>query len=279
MTRESSAVRLGVRVKPYAGLLRMRMRAMLAYRWAAAAGVATQWLFGLARVMVLMAFYHYNAGATDMPLSQAITYTWLGQAVLGILPWNGDPEINESVRSGQVAYELCRPVDLYWMWYARSLAMRSATTLLRAGPQFVIALLIVPPDIRMVMPDMLSLLCWIPATLAAVLLAAAVTNLLHIALFWTVNGEGLVRLLPNLLLVLTGMMVPLPLLPDGLQTMLRLQPFAGIMDLPIRLFCGELPPGALPEVLALQLFWTAVMLLLGRYLIGRGLKRLEVAGG
>ncbi|MEG0767014.1 MAG: ABC transporter permease, partial [Clostridia bacterium] len=75
-------------VRAYLALWRMRMRTLLQYRVAALAGVATQLLFGLVMVSVLTAFYHQSDAAQPMLLSQTITYTWLGQAMLGMLPWN-----------------------------------------------------------------------------------------------------------------------------------------------------------------------------------------------
>ena len=58
----------------------------------------------------------------SITLAQAITYIWLGQAFLGLLPWNVDTEIAAMMRSGNVAYERLRPVDTYFYWFARALA-------------------------------------------------------------------------------------------------------------------------------------------------------------
>jgi ABC-2 type transport system permease protein len=56
-----------------------------------------------------------------MSLEQSISYVWLGQATLAMFPWNTDREAREAVRSGAVAYELCRPVDLYALWFSRGM--------------------------------------------------------------------------------------------------------------------------------------------------------------
>src|ERR1700712_4675621 len=97
-------------VLPYLAILRARFALMLQYRAAAFAGFVTQCWWGVIKVMVLAAFY---TGATHQPISlaQAITYTWLGQAFLALLPWQADGEIAEAVESGNVAYERLRPVD------------------------------------------------------------------------------------------------------------------------------------------------------------------------
>lgn len=264
---------------PYIGIFRTRFRALLQYRAAAAAGIATQVLFGWVRVMLLAAFYQHGGPVQPMSLEQAITYTWIGQAMLGIMPWNIEPEIGQSVRTGQVAYELARPLDLYWMWYARCIALRTAPTLLRAVPQFILALWVFSPKYRMIFPQWNVFFGWAIATGGALLLSAAVTSLLNVSLFWTVSGEGIVRLLPILVLLLSGMSVPLPLLPDWLQTILRLQPFAGLVDGPARIFAGHIPLSELPQMIFLQLFWTTTLILLCRALMKRGLKQVVIAGG
>ena len=50
-----------------------------------------------------------------------ITYVWLGQALLALLPWLADPEIGQAVRTGGVGYDRLRPLDAYGYWYARTL--------------------------------------------------------------------------------------------------------------------------------------------------------------
>jgi ABC-2 type transport system permease protein len=214
-----------------------------------------------------------------MSFYQAATYVWVGQAMLGTLPWNEDAEILNSVLTGQVAYELTRPLDVYAMWFARTLALRTAPTILRAVPQFVIALFLVPAPYGMIRPTPLSLVAWIPAVLCGVLLAASVTNLVHVAVLWTTRGEGVRRFMPVFVMVLSGMIVPLRLMPDWLQTAMRFQPFAGLMDLPSQLFCGSLAPGNIFWIAGVQLFWTAAFVLIGRAMARRGVRRVTVAGG
>ncbi len=44
-----------------------------------------------------------------------------------LLLWRPDPESRSSLRTGNVAYELLRPVDLYGLWFARAIAGRART--------------------------------------------------------------------------------------------------------------------------------------------------------
>ena len=62
------------------------------------------------------------------------------------------------------------------------------------------------------------------------------------------------------------------------QPILRWLPFAGLVDLPFRVYTGHIPPAEVTMVLARQLIWTALLVLFGRWLLGRGMKRDRRAG-
>ncbi len=121
-------------LRPYFAIFSARFLMMLQYRAAALAGIATQFWFGAIMIMALSAFYTGDRGSAPITLAEAITYVWLGQAFLGLLPWNVDPEIALMMRTGNVAYERLRPLDTYFYWFARAMAWRVAATLLRSIP-------------------------------------------------------------------------------------------------------------------------------------------------
>lgn len=266
-------------MRPYLALFKARARTLFQYRIAALAGLVTQWVFGFMMVSVLMAFYRNTSAMQPMSLSQTITYTWLGQAMLGMLPWNIDREMGDSVRTGAVAYDLTRPLDLYAHWYARAIALRLAPTLLKSIPMFIIATFILPVQYAMVWPSFAGLCAWLAATVGALFLSCAITVFMQTTLFWTVSGDGITRLLPHFVTFFSGMVIPLPLLPDWMQGFLRFQPFAGLFSIPGQIFSGSLPPSAVWETLVVQVVWTGVFILMGRAILQKGLSKLTVAGG
>ena len=96
---------------PYRALLSARFRTMLQYRAAAVAGAGTQFFWGFIRIMILMAFYRSSSASPPMDLEDVISYIWLGQAFLALLPWTHDRDLEGLIRDGGVAYELLRPRD------------------------------------------------------------------------------------------------------------------------------------------------------------------------
>jgi ABC-2 type transport system permease protein len=263
-------------LRAYASLIGARFRMLLQYRAAAVAGVGTQLFFGLIFVMVYEAFYRSSKAPQPMTYGEVCTYLWLGQGMLAMLPWNVDPELRSMIRTGGVAYELLRPLDLYWLWYARALAWRTAPTLLRAVPLFTVALLFLgmqPPA------SPASFAAWVVATCGALVLGCAISVLMGISLLWTVSGDGVAQFVPALVVVLSGMNVPLPLFPAWARPILDFLPFRGLVDTPFRLYMGHIPPQQLPLLVLHQLAWTAVLILLGRWVLARGLRRLVIQGG
>ena len=117
------------------------------------------------------------------------------------------------------------------------------------------------------------------ATLGALFLSSAFATLMTISLLWTISGEGISRIGPALAYVFSGLIVPLPLLPDWAQTTLRLLPFRGLVDTPFRLYMGHLPPREALGALAHQAAWTLALVGWGRWLLRRGLRRVVVQGG
>lgn len=263
-------------MRSYWAIISARFRALLQYRAAAAAGVGTQLFWGLIRVMIFTAFYRSAAQNQPMTLPQVITYVWLGQATIALQPWSVDLDVRTMIRSGTVVYELLRPLDLYSLWFSRALAMRTAPTILRAIPIFIVAGLffgLKPPV------SVESGCLWAISILAALLLSCAFTALLTITLLWTISGDGIVRLMFAGIIVLSGMGIPIPLFPDWAQSVLNFLPFRGLVDTPCRLYVGQIPPSEALPVIAQQLVWTVVLVLIGRLMLARGVRRLEVQGG
>ena len=273
------------RLAPYRALLGARFRMLLQYRAAALGGLFTQSMFGVTLIMIYEAFYRSShPAAQPMAFGPVASYVWLGQAVIMMLPWNVDVEMRAMMRSGAVSHELCRPVDLYTWWYARALAQRTAPVLLRAAPMVVIAAIGLPliglGEWRLAPPaSPAAALGFAGAMLCGLLLACAMSVLLYISWLWTVVAEGVLMMVSTVVSMFCGLLVPLPLFPDWARPVLEWLPFAGLLDQPARIYSGQIAGGAVALVIARQAGWTLVLIAAGRWLLGRGLRRVVVLGG
>ncbi len=271
-------------LRPYVAVLGARFRMLLQYRAAAFAGFSTQLFWGAVKLMILGAFFAANQHASPMSLPQIVAYVWLGQALLGLLPWNVDSELQEKMMSGAVAYELLRPVDLYAFWYARTVALRTATAFLRMIPMIIFAAIVLPLvglGAWALPPPATAAggLCFMISLTATVVLASAVTMLMHVALIWTLSGRGFNTLMTGIVIVFSGLVLPLPLFPDWLQPLLYWQPFRGLADVPFRIYSGNIDPHTAVFEIVQQCVWAALIAAGGYSWMAHAKSRVVVQGG
>ena len=263
-------------MRAYWAVFSARFRMLLQYRVAALAGCVTQVFWGLIRLMILWAFYLSSTARQPMSYDQVVSYIWLGQAMIMLILFRPDTEIDAMIRSGTVAYELVRPVDLYRLWFCRGVAGVVAPMMLRMVPILIIAALC----FGLGAPASLAAgTLWLLSAGAAVLLSAAVSTLMSISLLWTVSGLGATRLLSASFYFFSGMVVPLPLFPDWAQPIIRVLPFRALADTPFRIYSGHIPPAEALAAIGHQFAWVVGFALLGQWLLSRGTRRLVVQGG
>lgn len=263
-------------MRRYLAIFKCRVTAQLQYRSAAAAGMLTTIFWGLIKALLLSALYAQSHASQPISLQQAITFIWLGQSVLPLLPWDVDEGVEESVKSGNVVYTLTQPLELYWLFFFRSLGLRLVPTLIRMTLLFTIAGLFFGLSAPISWGAGAAYLC---SFFFAALLSSAITTAVMITLFWTISGEGIQRILPHLTLLFSGLLVPLPLFPEWMQPLLNAQPLRGILDIPCRLYTGVIPLHQAPWYFGFQLLWCGLFIILGRWLIHQAIRRIEIQGG
>ena len=271
-------------LRPYLAAFRARFQLMLQYRAAALAGFATQCWWGGIRIMVFAAFYGVQPAAAPFSLADAVTYVWLGQALLALLPWLADPEIGQAVRTGGVGYDRLRPVDAYGYWYARTMGWMVARALPRALLMLLAAGIALPltgfGEWAWRPPSgVAAALLFVPALVLMTALGTAILMLANIVVAASLNERGVNTILTPLVIVFSGSLLPLDFFPDALRPFLHAQPFAGLVDIPFRIYFADLSGVAALKGLALQAGWTLVLVMLGRLAMDRMMRRLEMQGG
>lgn len=269
-------------MRPYWAQFSASFQLLLRYRMAAAAGVTTQVFWGFLRLSILTAFYAALPAGKAPPLSVAelAAYVWLGQALWGLVPLRAEAETATLVREGGIAYELTRPVDLYWFWLSRAIAVRLAPTLLRLPVVVLVATLLPRPTWALSAPASAAAFgAFVTALLLAVLLAGAFTALLGVTCFWTEGGNGVGHFLALLGVLTSGIVLPLPILPDGVRVTLEWLPFAGLSDLPLRLYSGQLAAQQAALPLLRSAAWTGIVMAIGWCSLRVSLRRVVAHGG
>lgn len=97
--------------------------------------------------------------------------------------------------------------------------------------------------------------------------------------FWATRADGLLAVQDALVFLLAGMVAPVALLPESLQTLARALPFRYMLGFPVEVLTGHLDAGQLVSGFAMQVAWLAAALALSAGVWRVGLKRYSAIGG
>ncbi len=263
-------------MKAYLSAFRMRRKMEMQYRGAVLGGIVCQVFFGLVLIAVYRALY---AGKPQpMPLGRISSYVWLQQAFFRML-LASDPDLLDKIRTGSIAYDLCRPLNLYGFYYARILAQKMMGSLLRAVPMLVFAFLL-PEGWGLQLPASAAGLAWSLAGLGLGLLCvSALENITMGFTMRTLDSRGMQGMLNMLMMILSGNILPLTLFPDSWQRVITLLPYAQLLDAPIRLYTGDTAPADAPGILLIQLCWVLALTGCGILFWRKNQRRIEIQGG
>ncbi len=264
----------------YLSLFKMRVLQGLQYRSAALAGILTQFFWGFMYIMIYEAFYKSTNAPQPISLEQLITFVWLQQSFLVlIMLWLRNNDIINLITKGDIAYELSRPYNLYYMWYARILAQRLSGALLRFLPILLVASLL-PKPYRFSLPDdFLTFVLFLITLILGLLIIVALSMLIYISMFYTLSGVGSLLIFGVIGEFLSGLIIPVPLMPDTLKQIVYFLPFRYSSDLPFRIYAGNIGIKEAITSIFIQIFWIIFLLIIGKSWMKKALKRVVVQGG
>jgi ABC-2 type transport system permease protein len=263
----------------YSAVARRSFHRYSTYRAATLAGMFTNCVFGVIFSYAYLALWDQRPHAGGYDATDAVTYVWVGQALLmTVALWGGGTtdDLAGRIRSGDVAIDLYRPVGLVG-WYLAGDLGRAAYHLLARG----------------VAPTILGLLLFdiaLPASPAAGLgfllsLALAVVTsfgirfLVACSAFWLLDQTGMRMLSGVLAIFLSGMTLPLVIFPEPLRSIALALPWASYLQTPADIWLGQRSGSAIVDALAVQVLWIAVLLALCHVVLGAATRKVVVQGG
>jgi len=266
--------------KKYFSFFGIRFTAALQYRAAALAGVATQFAWGFMEIILFGAFYEADPAAFPMERQALASYVWLQQATLAMfMLWKMDTSIFESIRSGGVALELCRPLDVYTMWFTKNCASRIADTLLRCVPILVVTSFLPKPWGMALPADMAAAGMFVLSAVLGAFVVVAALMLIYISAFYTLNPTGVRLFAATIAEFASGAVIPLPFMPDAVQRVLAVLPFASMQSTPFLIWGGTLSGREAWAAIALQAFWAVTLVIAGRLWMRAALRKVVAQGG
>ena len=251
-------------------------RRFATYRAATLAGVFTNTVFGFLRAYVLVALFTSRTEVGGYDLRDALTYVFIGQAMLMTIQLWGWYDIALTIRSGDIVTDLSRPFDYQMYWLAQDLGRATYHAVFRGIPPFLLGMLVF--DLRL--PEHpLTWLYFVVSVFLAVCVSFALRFMLNLTAFWLLDYRGAGALMAGAWTFLSGFAVPIVFFPDWLRTVSNVLPFRAMLQVPLDVFL-EKPGGSdVFGQLLIQAAWAVAILLVGRWLLARASRRVVVQGG
>ncbi len=263
----------------YAAVAARGFRRYATYRTATAAGVFTNTVFGFIISYSYIALWDQRPHLGGYSQGQALTFVWVGQALLMTMVLMGggfEDELMERIRSGDIAVDLYRPADLQAWWLAADLGRAGFHLLGRGVAPMVCGALVF--DLALPADPLTWVLFTVSVALGAVV-SFGLRFLVALASFWLLDGAGVSQMAWLLGLFFSGMLLPLSVFPGALGEIARALPWAAVLQVPADVLLGRHRGAGAAGALAFQAAWALALLAAGRALQSVAARRVVVQGG
>jgi ABC-2 type transport system permease protein len=187
----------------------------------------------------------------------------------------GAPYWEQRIREGDLAGSLLRPMHPLNYDIAYFAGWKVVVIVLWI-PLAIGLSLVFDPELH---PRPLEIAVFGVAIWGAYLLRTMFQSTLGMLCFWTTRGAAIFDLWMTLELLLSGRLVPLPLMPDWVQTLSWFLPFQWAFFFPIEALVGDLSNAELGRGLAFQILWILIGLGLFKVAWRSAIRRFSAVGG
>ncbi|MGB3330411.1 MAG: ABC-2 family transporter protein [Thermomicrobiales bacterium] len=255
-------------------LIRVEARQLTAFRMDVAFSLVA---FGMQLYVVRAIWEAVYGGRTEVAGITAHTLlVYLTISSLGswFLPNRAGWVIQERVLSGDIALDLVRPFHYLKQVFAQSVGAKLATVPLLVV--FVPAAIIVG---SLDPPSLPSLLLYVVSFGLAFLVKSLIDMHLGLLAFWVQQVNGIRAMVGVATGFLSGALIPLWLMPDGVRWVFQLLPFQALAFLPASIYSGQVAGLDALQPLAIQLLWVGILFMTARWMWRKAQDRIVIHGG
>lgn len=215
--------------------------------------------------------------SANWTMSSVTTYYFLLTIAGSMLNSHIEEDIASlDIQQGDLVRYLVRPFPYYWIKFIEEIPYR----LLQGSYGIVLLVLFSLTFGNLIQishdPFVLSMSGLI-AILAYFMSYTMKVNL-GLSAFWFVDSRGFFELFTIILIVFSGGIVPLHLLPTAFQTLSYILPFSYTAYYPIVALQGQLNTIQLFQVVEIQIIWLGALIVLNRMMWSRGIKEFTAFG-
>ena len=250
----------------------------LQYRIANYSGFVVNTFFFVVRAYIFMALYEHRDVVAGYNVVEAVTFAGLTQAMLMAVGIFGRPaaEIGEAVRSGQIATDLMKPIDYQLFALFRQFGRSFYYFFFRGLPIFAVMVIFFPwkhPQ------SWTALFLFFPSLMFAATITFSLSFIVGLSAFWLMDINGVRQMVLGSGIFLSGFIVPISFFPSGFDKICEWLPFVGQSYVPVAIYLGKYAGGQMVNMLARQMVWGVILILMGRAFMSLCVRKLVIQGG
>ncbi len=215
--------------------------------------------------------YFYMLGMIAEPVIYLVVWTLVRNMNIVF----GAPYWEHRIREGELNRDLLRPVLPLHYDIAYFAGWKVVVIVLWIPLAIALSLLFDPT----LSPNPQQIATFAIAIWGAYLIRTMFQESLGMLCFWTTRGAAIFDLWMTLELLLSGRLVPMPLMPDWVQEIARFLPFQWTFFFPIDSLVGDLSTAELVRGLLVQLLWILIGLAIFRLAWRWAIRRYSAVGG
>lgn len=279
MTVSSKSNALSMRLAPrqkYVSLTLTSIQRAIAYRGTTLLNL----LAGL--IWVMLVYYLWKTVFSARGMLQGFswnemrTYIVIAYAINSLLSFQSLMNMMNTIRTGDVANELLRPIDFLGSQLSQAIGSACIEGILGSSIAIATSFLflnIEPPH------TLLAFCCFVLAICIGFLIKFFLGYLVALLCFYTLNAVGLVWAQTAVINLFSGALIPLAFFPNGLRQIILATPFQGIVYTPVALYLGKIQGIQVCQALAIQFLWVIILWLIARLFWRISIRRLDIQGG
>ncbi|WP_286884941.1 ABC transporter permease [Aneurinibacillus sp. UBA3580] len=264
-------------LRMYLAFSRKAFQRSAAYRFDAWTRLLSNVIFLCMWGFIWYGLYSGKESVAGVSFESMLSYIVISQMLQGI-HGAGTPlwEIQERVRTGDIAMEIMRPYDYPTRTLFSDLGNIAFHFLTAVLPLYVVLFWLFDLSI----PS--SLTQWGLFLISAVigyLIRYSIELTFGLFTFWLIETGGVEDIFYFSISLFSGSVIPLWFFPDWLESVARYLPFQGIFFVPNSIFTGQLQGQTLVEALLVQFVWLIISFLILRFVWAKATSKIVVQGG
>jgi len=226
-------------------------------------------------IAIWRAIYEEEEQLEGVQYKILVTYIVLSILMQSIYTMN-EYFIEAKVRSGLITSDLLKPISFRLYIFSFNIGHLAFKILMQLFPALIASLFLfqfLPPF------STLMLLYFLLSAFLGYLVLYHLNFIVWMSTFWFYWTFSLVTIKDAVVMILSGALIPLWFMPQGVVDFIKLTPFDTIFYIPLRIYLGMVPQEEIYSNIMRQVLWLIALFAIGSLIWYRAKKKLVVQGG